>query len=109
MGNSKLKSKIIKLATRNTKKPDAKQSIEKLREELQSIDIGLIALLKYRIEFVTAIARVKEHFNQKAIDSKRKQVVKKIYSVNLGKYGEDVYEVLHKHSVKEQNIILKKK
>ncbi|EGP5651556.1 chorismate mutase [Enterococcus faecium] len=84
------------------------ESLETLRQKIDTIDRELVALLEKRMDTVTKIGQVKKEENQAVYDAKREQqVLDKVVSLLKNKgYKEtitDTYVDLMKHSREYQN------
>lgn len=84
------------------------ESLETLRQKIDTIDRELVALLEKRMDTVTKIGQVKKEGNQAVYDEKREQqVLDKVVSLLKNKgYKEtitDTYVDLMKHSREYQN------
>ena len=84
------------------------ESLETLRQKIDTIDRELVALLEKRMDTVTKIGQVKKEENQVVYDAKREQqVLDKVVSLLKNKgYKEtitDTYVDLMKHSREYQN------
>ena len=79
------------------------ESLETLRQKIDTIDRELVALLEKRMDTVTKIGQVKKEENQAVYDAKREQqVLDKVVSLLKNK-GTDTYVDLMKHSREYQN------
>ncbi len=88
--------------------PLTEESLETLRQKIDTIDRELVALLEKRMDTVTKIGQVKKEGNQAVYDAKREQqVLDKVVSLLKNKgYKEtitDTYVDLMKHSREYQN------
>ncbi|EMF0279042.1 chorismate mutase [Enterococcus faecium] len=84
------------------------ESLETLRQKIDTIDRELVALLEKRMDTITKIGQVKKEENQAVYDAKREQqVLDKVVSLLKNKgYKEtitDTYVDLMKHSREYQN------
>ena len=97
-------ARIIK----TVEKEPLEESLETLRQKIDTIDRELVALLEKRMDTVTKIGQVKKEENQAVYDAKREQqVLDKVVSLLKNKgYKEtitDTYVDLMKHSREYQN------
>jgi chorismate mutase len=81
------------------------KDIEVLREEIDKIDTQIVQLLSQRFELSSQIGAIKKRNNIPVVDSKRWSLVKERLKKEAKKHNlnenlvDDLYELIHKHSV----------
>ena len=88
--------------------------LKKLREELGGVDDGIVCLLEERNEVVKRIAEFKKEHNLPARDEEQHKKVRANFQKLAADYGiskqmaKEIYEIIHRYSVEEQEKILNK-
>lgn len=88
--------------------------MKKLREELSGVDDGIVCLLEERNDVVKKIAEFKKEHQLPARDEKQHKTALANFQKLAADYGinkkmaKEIYEVIHRYSVEEQEKILNK-
>ncbi|NPA39022.1 MAG: prephenate dehydratase [Thermodesulfobacteria bacterium] len=78
-----------------------KETLEKLRQEIDSVDKEIVNLLKKRISLAKQIGEIKKALGKDFFDlGREKEVLKKILSFNQGEFPEDTLRVIYSEIIK---------
>lgn len=86
-----------------------KNDLEKLRKEIDEIDLKIVELLAKRLSVVSSIGKLKKQLNLKPLDEKRwNEVLNTKISLaknfNLSQqFIKRIYNLIHEHALKIEN------